>query len=606
MLAELVAKGQLPPVDERLPENPDVQTPVELSGQYGGSWRRGFKGVSDRWGPTKLKANNLTWYNLDLTLRPALAESWDVNEDGSTWTFHLRKGTKWSDGTPLTTEAFVWYYKYHAQNKEISPTLPGVLTTGTPDVLAEMETPDDFTVTYKFADPKPLFPYNVVGHQTQPFLPGHYLAQYHMELTEDPEALQAEITDKGFDSWAAYYDDRNYWYLNPARPSTDPWLAMNMLSEELFVMERNPYFWQVDPEQQQLPYIDKVTHRLYETPDVFNLWIVNGEIDCQNRHVDIANFTLFKENEENGDYSVIFGITADHKALQLNQTTKEPRLREFFQNRNVRLAVSHAINRDEINELAYEGLGTPRQYSPLSTSPNYYEKLSNAHLEYDPDMARQLLDEAGYTEVDADGYRLYKDGSGETISFTIEGTAEGGSPDEDAVQMIVKYLSDVGLKAAYKYVERSLYEEHQDANDIEAAWWGGDRTVLPLLAPGIFTGVIIDRPWGVAWGKWYSDPTDPNAEEPPEDHWIRDIWEAADQALLEPDETKRNAIFQQVLDIWAEELPMIGCLGDFPTPVILKNGMRNYVGGYPNDDPLKGEHFLPAQCLFWEEPEKHV
>jgi len=107
MLADLVAQGKLPSVDERLPENPDVFAPVESIGKYGGTWRRGFKGVSDRWGPTKLVSNNLTWFNLDLTLRPALVESWEINEDASIWTWHLRKGTKWSDGTPLTSLSLV-------------------------------------------------------------------------------------------------------------------------------------------------------------------------------------------------------------------------------------------------------------------------------------------------------------------------------------------------------------------------------------------------------------------------------------------------------------------------------------------------------------------
>jgi len=607
MLADLVAKGELPPVEERMPENPDVLPPVDLIGKYGGTWRRGFKGVSDRWGPTKLKSNNLAWFNLDLTLRPALAESWELTEDATTWTWHLRKGTKWSDGAPLTSESFRWYYEYHAQNEEISPSLPTNLCTGTPRVLAELQTPDDFTVIYKFAHPNPLIGYKLAKHEIQPlFSPGHYMAQYHMQLTDDPDGLQAQIEERGFDSWAAYYDDRNSWYLNPDRPSTDPWLAINMLSEELFVMERNPYYWQVDPEGQQLPYMDKVTHRLFETPDVFNMWVMNGEIDCQARHVSIGNYTLFKESEASGGFKVVLGISSGHSVLQANQTTKEPRLRELFQDQKVRLAMSYAVNREEINELVYDGLAKPRQYSPIEQSPNYYEKLSNAHPDYDPAKASQLLDEAGYAEKDADGLRLFKDGSGDTISFTIEGTAPAGDPGEDAVQMVVRYFADVGLKASYKYVERSLYEEHQDANDIEAAWWGGDRTVLPLLAPWIFLGTQIDRPWAVAWGIWWEDPTHPSAEEPPEDHWIRELWSIWDQIRVEPDDATRNKLFEGILDIWAEQLPMIGYLGQFPSPVIVKDGLRNYVAGYPNDDPLKSEHVLPAQHLFWEEPEKHA
>ncbi len=159
----------------------------------------------------------------------------------------------------------------------------------------------------------------------------------------------------------------------------------------------------------------------------------------------------------------------------------------------------------------------------------------------------------------------------------------------------------MGIKAAYRYFERSLYTEHYEANEIQAAWWGGDRTVLPLLDPGIFVGTTTDRPWGVAWGKWRSSVgKDVNGEEPPAGHWIWDIWQIADDAALITDEAERNAKFQELLEVWATELPMIGVLGQKPLLVILKDGMRNYLPGYPADDRLKDENLQSPQLLFWE------
>jgi peptide/nickel transport system substrate-binding protein len=434
------------------------------------------------------------------------------------------------------------------------------------------------------------------------------MAQYHMDLTDDAEALEAEAIEAGFNSWDEYYWDRNWWYMNRDRPLFGGWLAKNALSEELFIMERNPYFFGVDPDGKQLPYLDTVTHRLFESNEVFNMWIVNGEIDFQNRHVNIANYSLFKENEENGDYRVYLGASAGHTCLQPNHATKNDRLREFFQDRNVRLAMSYAVNRVEMNELVYDGLLVPRQYSPLPLSPNYYPKLSEAHLDYDPEYAMELLDEAGYTEKDGEGFRLWKDGSGETLSFIIEGTAEPGSPGEDAAQLVVKYFADVGIKATYKYFERSLYTEHFEANEIEAAWWGGDRTVVPL-APGapIFRGTMIDRPWADGWGLWFnSNGTDPNGVEPPAGHWIWDIWDIWSQIEVEPSEDKRNELFNQIMDIWAEELPMIGYLGETPAPIIVKNGFKNYKEGMPIDDTTGDEHLLNTESYYWENPEEHM
>ncbi|GAB4520556.1 MAG: ABC transporter substrate-binding protein [Anaerolineae bacterium] len=606
MLAELVAKGELPPVDERLPEEPCVFPLAEGQsvGKFGGTIRRGFKGVSDRWGPTKHMDHGLVWFRADLKgMWPRIAQSWSVNEDATEWIFQLRKGMKWSDGHPFDAESFKYWYEYEFLNESITPSPPQWARSADGSRL-QMEFPDNYTVKIKFAQPNPMF-VDKIGRAWL-WSPGHYMKQFHVDLVEDKAALEAKIKEAGFEAWDQFYIDRNYWYMNPDRPSVGPWLAKNPLSSELFLMERNPYFFAIDQEGKQLPYVDKITHRLFETPDVFNLWIVNGEIDFQARHVTIGNFTLFKENEEKGDYQVVLGISAGHVALQLNLTTKNPRLREFFQKREVRIAISHAVNREEMNELAFDGLLKPRQYSPLEQSPQYYPKLSNAYLEYDPDKANELLDQAGYTERNSEGYRVWPDGSGEPISFVIEGTAEPGTPDEDAAQLVVRYLKDVGIKATYKAVERSLYTEHYQANEIEAAWWGGDRTVLPLLAPIIFLGTQPDRPWAVAWGLWKNNPNDPNAEEPPEGHWIWKIWDLWSQVEVEPDPEKRNQLFFQILDIWAEELPYIGFLGQSPQPVIVKNGLKNYLPNFPIDDTTGDEHLLNTELLYWEEPEKHA
>lgn len=609
MLAELVQAGQLPPVDERLPKNPLVVDTLEGIGNYGGTVRRGFRGVSDRWGPTKMQNEALTWYNPDLTVRPNMAESWELSEDASEWTFHLREGLKWSDGQPLDSESFKWWYENVLLNETLTPAPPGNWSTGAPPVLMEMEFPDQHTIKMNFAQPNPLFLFVTTRNPNcgTDLTPGHYLKQFHIDLTDDPAAVEQQVVEAGFETWDQLFVDRRWWYLNPDRPNAGPWLAKNSLAEELFLMERNPYFWQVDAEGNQLPYVDRVNHRIFENDEVFNLRITSGEIDFQSRHVDVGNFTLFKENEAAGDYRVVVGTQASHQALQLNLTTQNERLREFFNKREVRTALSVAANREEMNDLIWDGLLTPRQYSPLSSSPQYYPKLSEAWIQYDPDLANQLLDEAGYTERDSEGFRLWDDGSGEPISFVIEGTEQPGSPGEDTVQLVIKYFADVGIKAAYRGFERSLYEEHWQANAIEAAWWGGDRTVLPIAAPWIFLGTMQDRPWAVAWGYWREEgDNNPVSEEPPADHWIRDIWAIWDQVEVEPDDAKRNELFFQILDIWAEELPMIGFLGEQPALIIVKNGFKGYLPGYPLDDTIEDEHLLSPQTYYWEEPEMHT
>jgi len=386
-----------------------------------------------------------------------------------------------------------------------------------------------------------------------------------------------------------------------------PWLAKNALSREQFLMERNPYFFAVDEQGQQLPYIDKVTHRLFESPEVLNLWITNGEIDMQYRHMQIGNLALYKSAEAKGDYKTLLGISASHVAMQLNLSTKNKLLNEFFNNLKVRQAISSAINRDQINQLVFNGLLEPRQYSPLKLSPQYDEKAANAWIKYDPDMANKLLDEAGYSKKGADGIRLHKDGT-TPISWIIESTSQTGTPDEDAVMLMAKDLAKVGLKATYKYVERSLYTQRYTANELDTAWWGGDRTVLPLVPEAIiFRGVQPDRPWCPGWGFWYLNPNDPNAVKPPDGHWIYDIWKTWDEEVaVQPDPAKQTAAFKKITDIWAAQLPMIGVLGEQPAPIIVKNGFKGPKEKMPLDDTTGDEQLFQAETYYWDDPAKHT
>lgn len=604
MLADLVKAGSLPAIEQRLPKNPVVLDSQAGIGNYGGTIRRGFSGVSDYFGPNKVQQIGLVWVNNDLSLRADIIESWEVTPDAKEWTLKLREGTKWSDGSEFTTDDWKWWYENVASNKDLatqSNTGRAAYTTGAPAVLMTTDFPDPYTAVLKFDKAKPLFLYTQL--RGQPFVPVEYMKQFHADFA-DKAALDALVKEAGFETWIQLFNDRNRPNIL-GRPSLGRWIpSNNFFKDQLFVMERNPYFYQVDSEGNQLPYVDKISHLLFESPDAFSTRIVAGEVDYQARHVSIGNFTLFKENEAKGDYRVLLGVTANHIAFQPNHTTKEPKLREFFQTRDVRLALSYAINRQEINDLVFNGTAEPRQYSPLKASPQYYPKLSEAHIAFDPAKANELLDGAGYDKKDADGFRLWKDGSG-TLSFLIEGTAVAGSPDEDAVQTMVKYFGDVGVKATYKAVERALYTEHYQANEIESAFWGGDRTLLPLVAPIIWLGTQPDRPWAVAWGLWKNNAEDPNGEEPPADHWITKIWALNEQVNEEPDDTKRTALFHQILDIWAEELPMIGVLGELPAPVIVKNGLKGMPDSFPIDDPTSDEHIKNSQTFYWDDPAKH-
>jgi len=118
MLAELVKQGKLPPVQERLPKNPVVVVPFEEIGQYGGTWRRVWFGLSDQWGPNKICFEYPLLPNKNgAEVLPNLFEDMQVSTDGRVYTFKIREGLRWSDGTPVTTEDVrFWYELVHLQS----------------------------------------------------------------------------------------------------------------------------------------------------------------------------------------------------------------------------------------------------------------------------------------------------------------------------------------------------------------------------------------------------------------------------------------------------------------------------------------------------------
>ncbi|MBV7333539.1 hypothetical protein KFU94_35965 [Chloroflexi bacterium TSY] len=607
MLAEMVANGDLPPVDERLPENPLVLEGLDGVGNYGGLWRAGRRGQADHFAINQVIIRGLLSINQELTINPMVAESWEVSEDATEYTFRLRKGMKWSSGEPFTADDVIFWYEEEIKNEELTPVFPAWLTSNVDgeNVPAELSAPDETTVVFKFASPNALFHFSAGILLSFPVRSAVYMKQFHPDHTDDAAALDKAVADAGLDSWVDLYEDmRSNRHENPESPMLWPWTVENTMAEELLNATRNPYFWAVDVAGNQLPYIDNLSFRQFTDPDVHALRLINGEVDCQSRHVRNTDLTVLKENEEKGDYKVqIWRRTAVY-GLHFNMTAKDPRVRELFQERDFRIAVSLGVNRDEINELVFDGLATSMQYGPPVESPLHLPELTNAHLEYDPDRANELIDGLGYTERDEDGFRLWKDGSGERIRWT----QLGGPEVTDNDQMLIDFLNELGFEVNYRGAERALAQELDRANDIEANTTFMDRNLIPLADPVIWINrANTERPWGNAWQMWSVDPSNPNGEEPPDGHWQWDLWNLWDEIRVTADPDKQIELFKGILQIWAEELPTVGFFGELPRLVVVKDGFKGIHPGYPWDC-CRGvyEHIIDNATWYWEDPENHT
>lgn len=294
MLQAMVAAGDLEPVAERLPEEPLVVEAEDSIGQYGGTWRRAFKGIKDFHAFGRLNYEPMLRWPRDPKdpVQPGLAKEWRWSDDGTELTLHLRRGLKWSDGAPFTVDDIIFWWEAIETNKDVTaaPHAEWVIN-GEP---MELEKIDDVTIKLKFAGPNGLA--ETVGlafHGNQwPlgferfgfFAPRHYLEQYHPAYNSAVTDYQ-QFEEKAFD-------------FNIERPAMTPWRVTEWgAGATELVAERNPYYWKVDEAGNQLPYIDRLHFTLVEDNEAANLLAIAGEIDMQTRHMDLSKYPVYQDRK---------------------------------------------------------------------------------------------------------------------------------------------------------------------------------------------------------------------------------------------------------------------------------------------------------------------
>ena len=569
----MVANGELPPVDERLPAEPLIIEPHDEIGQYGGTWRRIGVGPNDMgiyryrlWYP------QLVRYNIDGTeFKPNLAKSWEVSDDGTTFTFHLREGVKWSDGEPASSADFMFWYEDVLGDEDLSPSFPSWLTVGGEPVV--MDAPDEFTIRFTFPSTHGLFMTFMAAANgaSMTWYPKHYMEQFHRNYVDESELNEAAQKEE-FEFWHQLFNNRLTPRLNTEVPVLGAWGFTQITPAVPVVLERNPYYWKVDPAGNQLPYIDKISNDIVEDAEVLNLRAVAGEIDMQHRHILMDNFSLFKENEEKGNYEIVLwasGFTSD-TVLSFNLCHPDPVLNEIFNDKRFRFAMSHAINREEVIEAVYLGQGTPGQPSPLATSILYDESQAKNAIEYDSDQANALLDEMGLTETNDDGIRLRPDG--DPLSITFEYAPVFGSWGAQG-ELLQRYFKAVGVQLNLKEEARPLWSERVQAAEHDMTVWTGSAEFNPLIDPRHFLPFATGSSHHAAcYARWYVTGGEAGVEPEGDLRKVIDLYEAI-KATADSEEHKR--LFQEILDINKENLWTIGIAIGLPAPVIISKRMGN-------------------------------
>ena len=367
MLAELVAKGELPPVDQRLPENPAVVEPIKSIGKYGGIWRRMTLGTRDIQLDTRMGYEPLVrWDSTGKKVVPGLAEDWKISDGGRTYTFHLRKGLRWSDGHPLTSEDFAFYFQDVLGNKELSPIFPAWLVVGGEPV--QFSAPDECTLVFTFAEPFGVFLEGLAYRGHTLVHPKHYLKQFHPHYVAEEE-LQRRAEQEGANHWRSIYGQRSVLNVNPDLPTCKAFRLITEPPASLIIAERNPYYWKVDPEGNQLPYIDQIRYTDVQNNEVVTMKAMNGDVDFQARRIDASSYPVFMESREKGQYRVMRDLAPDTVCLYVNQYSKDPELRPILQDARFRIALSLAVNREELISVLYSGMAVPSRGGGVALRP---------------------------------------------------------------------------------------------------------------------------------------------------------------------------------------------------------------------------------------------
>lgn len=574
-LAAEVAAGRLPPVAERLPKTPLVvsfEAPSQI-GKHGGEIRTLIARARDVrlmavWGYARLIG-----YAPDLTLQPDLAERIDVEGD-RVFTIHLRPGHRWSDGHPFTAEDFRYYYEDVASNSALSPTglPPALVVDGKPP---RFEVLDERTIRYSWDAPNPVLLSELASAAPlYLYRPAHYLRQFHARYA-DKAALEQRIKTAKARSWQQLHSrlDNMYRNDNPDLPTLDPWVNRTAAPAERFLFARNPYFHRIDAEGRQLPYLDRVVMQVADSK-IVPVKTGSGETDLQARYLSFDNYTFLKQSAKRNAYAVDLWTPgkAAHLALYPNLTVADPVWRALMQDVRFRRALSLAINRREINQVSFYGLGVEGNHTVLRESPLYSDANRLAFAKFDLPAANALLDSIGLDKRDIAGYRLLPDGRPLTIVVEAAGDALERT---DVLQLIRDSWRQAGVKLLVKATQNELFRNRVFSGQVMMSISSGADVGLatPDMAPSEWAPVSQQLLQWSQWGNHFESHG--KAGQPPELPEAQKLLGLFEAWKRSGEMADRERIWREMLAINADQVFVIGLIAAVPQPVVIATRLRN-------------------------------
>ncbi len=575
-LAGLVAQGRLPALAERIGPEPAVVATVDGNGEHGGELTLlNVTPVSImRYGPATL----LRWSPYGRPLVPWLATAWSMSPDARTFTFTLRRGVRWSDGAPLTTEDVRYWAEDELGWTALNKLAPILMVRGE---RATVEIVDTHTFRVVFAHPNATFLDHCATSRGMDFLgsPAHILRRYHPRYG-DPAFIAREQRARG----QARPEDLYRLVAraeNPELPRLTPWVYRHHQSAPPYTFVRNPYFFAVDPAGRQLPYADRVIG-IEVNRDLVAGRVIGGGIDVASLMGKHASLLL--EARRGAGYSVRRWLRADRSdaliSVNLNRQVDpaEPGSAErarMLQTAAFRQALSLAIDRREIIAAIYADETEPAQASPGPQSPFSHPRSLTAFTEHDPVRAGALLDACGMTGRDGDGMRTWPDGSRATLFLECPSWF-----DPRIAAFLCSHWQEVGVRVVPRTRENSLFYSEKGALLHDLTVWTSNNDVLPTLDPRAYVPVSTESNTALGWARWYQagglhgHPAAAALPAPPPDHPMRRAYALWEELKATPGDQAQRTLMHRILDIAAEQVWTIGICTSPDFAVAVRDDVR--------------------------------
>jgi peptide/nickel transport system substrate-binding protein len=587
--AQIKGNGDLPPLAERIPSEPLVVIPYDSVGTYGGELNvlsnATEAGTSDF---LSVRHVSLVRYSDDLqTIVPNVAKSWEWNDDFTQLTMKLREGHKWSDGAPFTSADVAFWHDNLMLDTNIFETPKDYITVaGEPMTL---ETPDDTTLVFNLPAPKPGLIAHFATHYSQPFMPKHFLGQFHPDINPDADSYAQSLGfENGYDAILAYYGNSD-WTDTPTPMLSRAAIADGLpkstyptLESHIYISDTtegrslvaNPYFFQVDPTGQQLPYISTQDELYINDNEVRILKLVNGEVDYKSQSLQLASAPILLENQESGDYTIHLRPEITMSVFGFNVTHPDEAKRAVFGDLSFREAMSVAINREELNEIGFFGQGTPQQYVGFSPLPEFVDQAWLQYkAEYDPDAANAALDALGMADTDGDGFRELPNGDKLVLNLNFSTQGVAGQ----TVELVSQNWADVGIQSVVKEVTPDEYRSGQSSNQLDVVMWRKSQPLAIVLGNNELWVPPYENYFGVRnamlWAE-YIDSEGSAGVEPPQ--WAMEMIDninALQSAAQGTEEFERlgNALVKAMV----ENMMFIGTV-NAPAPIYQQNKLKNF------------------------------